>query len=199
MSAQLRIVRRIPRTSTPLPVPTKTPTLRLGSMLQEVRARSRQNTLSREELDTLDTSPRRSRLPLLVFIGGVVLAVMAAFWPSVTALIERIAATSPTEHANETAAIEPANTALDNAVSAGTSLIDKTAIKTAVEMAPDHALQAPSSHPQVEPFLGTRAVTPRRPRHSEPIRKSRSHPLHGYVWSTTANALVRIEPALPGD
>jgi hypothetical protein len=48
---------------------------------------------------------------------------------------------------------------------------------------------------QVEPSVATKEMTPRRQRHSEPSRKSSSNPLRGYVWSPTANALVRIDPA----
>ena len=41
MSSREPRTRHIPRTSVPLPVPKETPTLRLGSMLQTVRERSR--------------------------------------------------------------------------------------------------------------------------------------------------------------
>ena len=225
MFARQQRIRRIRRTSVPLPVSKKTPTLRLGPMLQTGCQQSRSSPsdcpsplpesdlrpqpesdppplpernppperdpvpLSSSELDALGRIPRR-RAPLLVFTALVTLVVLgAATWPKAKVLFERMA-TMSVASAKQTLVVASVNAAIVESASAGPSDTDKTAI----EIAPDKPRSALPSQVQVEPSADAITAIPRRPRHSEPIPRSRSIPLRGYAWSPTANSLVQIEP-----
>lgn len=190
MSAQQPSDRYISRTSMPIPVPTETPTLRLGSMLQTVREQNRTpDDLSTQELDAFVRIPRR-RLPLFVLTAGVGLGVLgAATWPKAKDLAERFA-TFPIGGANQAMVVETTRPAAMNAIPANTTPIGHPPI----EMAADGSPPALSTHGWVAPSAGEKTEHPRRRIHDGFARSSRStRPLRGFAWSPAANALVRIE------
>jgi len=211
MSAQQQKLRRIPKSTEPLPLSRETPTLRLGSMLQPAREQSRileasdhptafpeRDPDTAEELDAIDRIPRR-RLPLFVFIAGVGLtALAAATHTHLKVLYMRFAAIPVADVNHHAIVLAPINAAavvdrspIGSPSPSPTFRIEKTNVEVPAEVPP-----LPSSV-QGEISAAPEATAPRRWRHSEHPRSS--PPLRGYAWSPTANALVRIQPSAPGD
>ena len=213
MSVQQQRLRRDARTNLPPPIIDETPTLRLGSMPETVRAQDRKpvavasasanavkfpecgpESLSAEELDALDRIPRR-HWPLFVFTAIVAIAALcAATWPKTRVLIDRIAM-MPIASGLQEQVIEPLNAA---AVNQAPAEIPTTA-NSAVEIVPDRPPPTPPLQVEAGPTERANAEIPKWPGRSLSMRRSHSIPLRGYAWSSTANALVPIEPPEPAD